>query len=43
MSSEAEKLERATRGPHKESVDIYGIDEEGKQSQIPIPLPVRCV
>lgn len=34
MSSAAEKLERVARGPHKEPVDIYGIDEDGTQHQI---------
>lgn len=34
MSSKAEKLERKRSGPHKEPVDIYGIDEDGKQKQI---------
>lgn len=34
MSSAAEKLERAARGPHKEAVDIYGIDEDETQHQI---------
>lgn len=34
MSSAGEKAERALHGPHKESVDIYGIDENGVQHQI---------
>ena len=34
MSSEAEKREREARGPHKEAVDIYGIDANGEQQQV---------
>lgn len=33
MATEAEKLERARAGPHKEPVDVYFIDEKGKQVQ----------
>lgn len=34
MSSAGEKAERALRGPHKESVDVYGVDDDGTQHQI---------